>query len=133
MPKLHPDWRMLAGAGGWFIPGPDYLAFLDIFDPAHPFLGDTVKAWIDRAQTSWTPANNDRWYGLGVNAWAGAGRWAVSHGGILQFARQGCRRPADGRLGRQPRVPGGRRHRGVHRAETGRRKPQESLDELRGR
>ncbi len=33
VPKLHPDWRMLAGMGGWFIPGPDYLAFLDIFDP----------------------------------------------------------------------------------------------------
>ena len=52
MPKLHPDWRMLSGAGGWFIPGPDYLAFLDIFDPAHPFLGDTVKAWIDQAQNA---------------------------------------------------------------------------------
>jgi CubicO group peptidase (beta-lactamase class C family) len=82
-PHLHPDWRMLAGAGGWFIPGPDYLAFLDIFDPAHPFLGDTVKAWIDQAQTRWTPTNRDRWYSLGVNTWAGSGRWAVSHGGIL--------------------------------------------------
>jgi CubicO group peptidase (beta-lactamase class C family) len=82
-PKLHPDWRLLAGAGGWFIPGPDYLAFFDIFSPSHPFLNDTVKGWIDRAQTKWTPSNQDRWYGLGVNVWAGAGRWAVSHGGIL--------------------------------------------------
>jgi CubicO group peptidase (beta-lactamase class C family) len=81
--KLHPDWRLLAGAGGWFIPGPDYLAFFDIFSPSHPFLNDTVKGWIDRAQTKWTPSNQDRWYGLGVNVWAGAGRWAVSHGGIL--------------------------------------------------
>ena len=83
VPKLHPDWRMLAGMGGWFVPGPDYLAVLDIFDPKNPFLGDTVKAWIDQAQTRWTPTNRDRWYGLGVNTWAGAGRWAVSHGGIL--------------------------------------------------
>jgi CubicO group peptidase (beta-lactamase class C family) len=83
MPKLHPDWRMLSGAGGWLIPGPDYLALLDIFDPAHPFLGDDVKAWIDRAQKRWTPTNRDRWYSLGVNTWAGGGRWAVSHGGIL--------------------------------------------------
>jgi CubicO group peptidase (beta-lactamase class C family) len=82
-PKLHPDWRLLSGAGGWFIPGPDYLAFFDIFSPSHPFLNDTVKGWIDRAQTKWTPSNQDRWYGLGVNVWAGAGRWAVSHGGIL--------------------------------------------------
>ena len=82
-PKLHPDWRVLSGAGGWYIPGPDYLAFFDIFSPSHPFLPDTVKGWIDRAQTKWTPQNKDRWYGLGVNVWAGAGRWAVSHGGIL--------------------------------------------------
>ena len=40
-------------------------------------------AWIDQAQTRWTPTNRDRWYGLGVNTWAGGGRWAVSHGGIL--------------------------------------------------
>jgi CubicO group peptidase (beta-lactamase class C family) len=83
MPNLHPDWRMLSGAGGWFVPGPDYLAFLDIFDPAHPFLGDTVKAWIDQAQKRWTPTNRDRWYSLGVHTWAGSGRWAVSHGGIM--------------------------------------------------
>ena len=82
-PKLHPDWQMLAGAGGWFVPGPDYLAFLDIFDPAHPFLGDDVKAWIDQAQTRWTPGHHGRWYSLGINTWAGQGRWAVSHGGIM--------------------------------------------------
>lgn len=82
-PKLSPNWRMLSGAGGWSIPGADYLAFLDIFNPAHPFLGDSVKRWIDRAQTKWTPGNTDHWYSLGVNAWSGAGRWTVSHGGIL--------------------------------------------------
>ena len=82
-PKLHADWQMLSGAGGWFIPGPDYLAFLDIFDPAHPFLSDEVKAWIDRAQTRWTPGRHDRWYSLGINTWSGQGRWTVSHGGIM--------------------------------------------------
>lgn len=82
-PKLHPDWRMLSGAGGWYVPGPDYLAFFDIFNPANPFLGDSVKSWIDRSQTKWTPDNQDRWYSLGVNVWAGAGRWTVSHGGML--------------------------------------------------
>src|SRR4029079_3569647 len=65
-PELHPDWRMLSGAGGWYIPGPDYLAFFDIFSPSHPFLPDRVKNWIDKAQTKWTPTNTDRWYGLGV-------------------------------------------------------------------
>jgi CubicO group peptidase (beta-lactamase class C family) len=82
-PRLQPDWRMLSGAGGWAVPGPDYLAFMDIFSASHPFLSDTVKGWIDRAQTKWTPANRDRWYSLGINVWNGAGRWTVSHGGIL--------------------------------------------------
>ena len=82
-PKLHPDWRVLSGAGGWFIPGADYLAFLDIFDPAHPFLGDAVKKWIDQAQGRWTLGNRGRWYSLGINTWAGAGRWSVSHGGVV--------------------------------------------------
>jgi CubicO group peptidase (beta-lactamase class C family) len=81
--RLDSNWRMLSGAGGWSIPGPDYLAFFDVFSPTHPFLGDRVKSWIDRAQTKWTPDNRDRWYGLGVNVWSGAGRWTVSHGGIL--------------------------------------------------
>ena len=82
-PELHPNWRMLSGAGGWYIPGPDYLAFFDIFNPSNPFLPDEVKGWMDHTQTKWTPGNTDRWYGLGVNVWAGAGRWAVSHGGVL--------------------------------------------------
>jgi CubicO group peptidase (beta-lactamase class C family) len=83
-PGLNPDWSMLSGAGGWSIPGPDYLALLEVFDPANPFLGDTVKAWIDQAQTRWTPTNRKgRWYSLGVNTWAGSGRWAVSHGGVM--------------------------------------------------
>ena len=82
-PHLHPDWRMLSGAGGWYVPGPDYLAFLDVFSPSHPFLPDGVKRWIDHAQTKWSPGNTDRWYALGVNTWAGSGRWTVSHGGIL--------------------------------------------------
>jgi CubicO group peptidase (beta-lactamase class C family) len=99
MPMLHPDWRMLAGAGGWFIPGPDYLALLDVFDPSHPFLGDGVKAWIDQAQKRWTPTNRDRWYGLGVNTWAGGGRWAVSHGGILHARGKNARgEPIEGSI-----------------------------------
>jgi CubicO group peptidase (beta-lactamase class C family) len=92
-PTLHPNWRMLSGAGGWYISGADYLAFFDIFSPSHSFLSDTVKGWIDRAQTRWTPTNKDRWYGLGVNVWAGKGRWTVSHGGVLNS--QG--RDAEGR------------------------------------
>jgi CubicO group peptidase (beta-lactamase class C family) len=81
--KLHPDWRVLGGSGGWFIPGDDYLRFLEIFDPAHPFLGDGVKAWIDQAQTKWDAVNRGPWTSLAVNTTARAGRWRVSHSGRL--------------------------------------------------
>ncbi len=81
--RLHPDWRTFSGTGGWFITGADYLAFLDIFDPHHPFLGDAAKTWIDRAQTRWDPRNKGAWYSLGVRTHARAGRWHVGHGGGL--------------------------------------------------
>jgi CubicO group peptidase (beta-lactamase class C family) len=80
---LHPDWRTFSGAGGWYITGADYLAFLEAFDPLNRLLGDAVKAWIDQAQTKWTPSNRGGWYGLGVQTHAQAGRWYVAHGGGL--------------------------------------------------
>jgi len=81
--RLHPDWRVLSGGGGLFIPAPDYLAMYDVFDPANPFLGDTVKTWIDQAQTKWSPGNKAGWYSLGVETNSNAGRWYVQHGGLL--------------------------------------------------
>lgn len=128
--RLHPDWRILSGAGGWYITGPDYLAFMDIFSPAHPFLSDTVKSWIDRAQTRWTPGNKDRWYALGVNTWSGAGRWTVSHGGILNSQGKGL----DGRptqasvVSHAYRAPDGT---GVFIALDWSPRAQHQLDELR--
>lgn len=81
--KLHPDWRVLGGSGGWFIPGDDYLRFLEVFDPRHPFLGDGVKAWIDEVRTKWDTANASSWFSLSVITSAAAGRWRVTHGGGL--------------------------------------------------
>ncbi len=45
---LHPDWRTFSGAGGWYITGADYLAFLEAFDPLNRLLGDSVKS-MDRS------------------------------------------------------------------------------------
>ncbi len=129
-PKLHPDWQMLSGAGGWFIPGPDYLAFLDIFDPANPFLSDEVKAWIDRAQTRWTPSHHGRWYSLGINTWAGQGRWTVSHGGIMNSrGRDTTGKPTSGDIVSHAfRAANGT---GVFMAVPWTKDAQESLDDLR--
>jgi CubicO group peptidase (beta-lactamase class C family) len=81
--RLHPDWRVLGASGGWIISGDDYLRFLNVFDPANPFLGPDVTSWIDQAQTKWDAANRGRWYSLGVNTSSAAGRWRVEHGGGL--------------------------------------------------
>ena len=82
-PRLNPDWRVFGACGGWYVAGEDYLRFLDVFDPAHPFLGEPVKAWIDQAQTKWEAAKGS-WYSLAVGtSGSGAGRWRVSHGGGL--------------------------------------------------
>jgi CubicO group peptidase (beta-lactamase class C family) len=81
--QLNPDWRMLGGYGGWYISGADYLAFLEIFDPAHPFLGKVVKAWIDAVRKHWSAGNETEWYSLGVRTSAQEGRWSVHHTGTL--------------------------------------------------
>jgi CubicO group peptidase (beta-lactamase class C family) len=91
--RLNPDWRMLGGYGGWYITGPDYLRFYEIFDPAHPFLGRTVKAWIDAVRGRWGKAEAE-WYSLGVRTSAREGRWSVHHTGTLGWAgRDGQGRP----------------------------------------
>jgi CubicO group peptidase (beta-lactamase class C family) len=86
--RLNPEWRIFGGAAGWYMTGADYLRFYEIFDPAHPFLGDTVKSWIDaaRGRRGQTPnqAPNEWWYSLGVFTSARDGRWSVRHGGLLQ-------------------------------------------------
>ena len=93
--RLHPDWRMFAGSGGWIVEGTDYLALLDIFDPAHPFLGERVKAWIAASRTKWEPANRGAWYSLGVHTELAANGWRVTHeGGLNAHGRDASGRPA---------------------------------------
>ena len=80
--RLHSDWRLFSGAGGWTITPADYMTFLKIFDPAHPFLPQSGKDWIDSAKTKWK-SEGTSWYSLGVNTHAVYGRWFVMHGGLL--------------------------------------------------
>jgi CubicO group peptidase (beta-lactamase class C family) len=83
--RLHPDWRMLGGGGGWYISAGDYLAFLDIFDPSHPFLGKSVKAWIDAMRTHSGAKDERERYSLGMFTSARNGRWSIHHGGELSW------------------------------------------------
>ncbi len=82
--KLNPEWRIFGGAAGWYMTGADYLRFYEIFDPAHPFLGDVVKSWIDGAHGRW--GQTEWWYSLGVRTSAREGRWSVRHSGALSSA-----------------------------------------------
>ena len=81
--QLNPDWRMLGGYGGWYISGAEYLAFYEIFNPAHPFLGNAVKAWIDAVHGRGGTSNSTEWYSLGVFTSAREGHWSVHHTGTL--------------------------------------------------
>jgi len=91
--RLNPEWRIFGGAAGWTMTGADYLRFYEIFDPAHPFLGDAVKAWIDAVHPRGGRPEAE-WYSLGVFTSARDGRWSVRHGGLLGSAgRDGQGRP----------------------------------------
>jgi CubicO group peptidase (beta-lactamase class C family) len=83
--RLHPDWRQFSGARGWIISAADYLAFLEVFDPKNPFLGDRVKAWIVAAETRWDPAYRGQFEGLGIPTSILPEGWQVLHSGILDF------------------------------------------------
>jgi CubicO group peptidase (beta-lactamase class C family) len=83
--RLHPDWRQLSGARGWFITGEDYLAFLGVFDPANPFLGDRVKAWVRSAQTLWTPGYRGQFDALGAPMSIHPDGWRVLHSGVMDI------------------------------------------------
>ncbi len=91
--QLNPEWRIFGGAAGWYMTGADYLRFYEIFDPAHPFLGDVVKSWIDTVHERWGQTTIE-WYSLGVRTSAREGRWSVRHSGALSSAgRDGQGRP----------------------------------------
>jgi CubicO group peptidase (beta-lactamase class C family) len=87
--KLHPDWRHFSGARGWIIKPEDYLAFLEIFDPKHPFLGDRVKAWIAAGETRWDKNYRGQFEGLGIVTVILPDGWRVLHSGILDFHGKG--------------------------------------------
>ncbi|MBX9775634.1 MAG: beta-lactamase family protein [Xanthobacteraceae bacterium] len=87
--RLHPDWRQFLGARGWIIAPADYLAFLDVFDPKHPFLGNRVKAWIVATETRWDKHYRGQFEGLGIVTAITSGGWRVLHSGILNFHGKG--------------------------------------------
>ena len=83
--RLHPDWRQFSGARGWISTATDYLAFLDVFDPKHPFLGDRVKAWIPTGETRWDKDYRGQFESLGIPTSVLPAGWRVLHSGILNF------------------------------------------------
>ena len=83
--QLHPDWRQFSGARGWIIAAADYLAFLDVYDPSNPFLGDKVKTWIVEAMTRWPSEHRESFDGLAIPTYILPAGWHVLHTGIMNF------------------------------------------------
>jgi CubicO group peptidase (beta-lactamase class C family) len=87
--RLHPDWRQFLGARGWIVTPEDYLAFLDVFDPKHPFLSEAVKAWIVATETRWDKDYRGQFEGLGIVTAITPAGWQVMHSGLLNFHGKG--------------------------------------------
>jgi CubicO group peptidase (beta-lactamase class C family) len=100
-PQLDPVWGGLAqAAGGWSLSGPEYLAFLRLFEARQPdLLTPDLRRWLWTGDRKWTNAGQEVAYSLGVLTrparrvlWHG-GAWdwsqADAWGGPIQFKKQG--------------------------------------------
>jgi CubicO group peptidase (beta-lactamase class C family) len=84
--RLDPRWRVLGAFGGWRLAGPEYLAFLRIFEPGDDaVLGPAVKMPMLLAAPD-SRADGGGRYGLGLyvrsagtggHVWSHTGSWVV--------------------------------------------------------
>jgi hypothetical protein len=116
--QLNPDWRMLEGYGAGISAVRSTLLFLRNIQPAHPFLGNAVKAWIDAVRGRAGTGNSTEWYSRGVLTSAREGRWSVHHTETLGWqGRDAQGRPHCG-CHQQPGEPQPARNRDIHRCHT---------------
>ena len=65
--RVSPYWQPLAPAGGWAFTGPEYLAFLKIFEPrTATLLAPATKQWLLDGNDKWIDDGKAVLYSLGV-------------------------------------------------------------------
>jgi CubicO group peptidase (beta-lactamase class C family) len=65
---VSPTWQPISAAGGWAFTGPEYLAFLRIFEPrADTLLSPATKQWLLASDGKWIDDSKTVLYSLGVN------------------------------------------------------------------
>jgi CubicO group peptidase (beta-lactamase class C family)/tRNA A-37 threonylcarbamoyl transferase component Bud32 len=67
-PQLDATWgRLLQADGGWWLSGPEYLAFLRLLRPRQPDpLTATLRRWMWDGERKWIDASKQTAYSLGV-------------------------------------------------------------------
>lgn len=64
---VSPTWQTISAVGGWAFTGPEYLAFLKIFEPRAPTLfSAATKDWLFASNDKWMDDSKAVFYSLGV-------------------------------------------------------------------
>lgn len=86
--RLSPGWRILSGAGGWEMSGPDYLAFYDALADGIAPVSAASLAWAKAQAIHRLPSDKGAWYGLGTRVKSAAGgRLMIYHDGSWRYAQ----------------------------------------------
>lgn len=87
--QVSPYWQPLAAAGGWAFTGPEYLAFLKIFEPRpQTLLSPATKAWLLSGDGKWMDDSKTVLYSLGVLVRPrGGGNFNLWHTGALTYGQ----------------------------------------------
>lgn len=85
--RVSPYWQPLGPAGGWAFTGPEYLAFLRIFEPhTATLLTPATKQWLFDGDSKWIDDSKTVLYSLGVAVRPLAnGAFNLWHGGALTY------------------------------------------------
>jgi CubicO group peptidase (beta-lactamase class C family) len=87
--RVSPYWQPLGAVGGWAFTGPEYLAFLRIFEPrSATLLTPATKQWLFDGDNKWIDDSKTVLYSLGVAVRPLAnGGFNLWHGGALTYAQ----------------------------------------------
>lgn len=84
---VSPYWQTISAVGGWAFTGPEYLAFLRIFEPrGQTLLSPETKRWLFAGDGKWQDDSKSVLYSLGVHVRPRPnGNFNLWHGGALTY------------------------------------------------
>jgi CubicO group peptidase (beta-lactamase class C family) len=83
--SLDPRWALIAPYAGWRLSPENYLRLTDVFDPANPFLGKAVQAFLFTPTSAAANAPGASWYALGTNIRSSGSGYITAHWGEWRY------------------------------------------------